>query len=226
MNNEKPTITAGEHGEIHKHPAFGMITMTEPTGGNSTLFGSDIGHNRRIRITVQHATLKRDLSHDWIHSTAMPLVEFEMSHAQFAQFITSVGKGCGTPVTLTYAPETVAVEVPGIEKVESKHETFRREIQANATRVLEGMRFRIAALEEMINSGSLSKPKLRDLCRDMQITVGNAPSNMAFVVAQAEEALEKATSDAKIEVETFIDSQARRLGLERIDQLLMLGKEG
>ena len=48
------------------------------------------------------------------------------------------------------------------------------------------------------------------------------PGSLDFVVKSAEEALEKATSDAKIEVEAYIGSVAQRIGLKSINQLAQL----
>lgn len=45
---------------------------------------------------------------------------------------------------------------------------------------------------------------------------------MAFAVQSAEEALEKATSDAKIEVESYVQMTAQRLGLKHINELAQL----
>ena len=85
---QEPTVSEGRIGQcdphgVFKHPAYGTITMTTCTGGDRTLFGSDLGHNQRISIKIDTAVLHRDLYRDWIHSDKH-LIEFEMSHAQFA----------------------------------------------------------------------------------------------------------------------------------------------
>lgn len=209
--------------EVYEHPAYGVITLTNPHGGEAVLFGSDIGHNSRLCITIHRANLKRDLSNDWIHPNKT-IVEIELSHAQFAEFITGVGNGSGTPCTIRYAPEpgTPVVSVPGIERVETKHQMFRREIHDSAKKTIETFEHEIARLEALIESGKTPKTELRDIARNLRIRAQNAPSNISFVVEQAEEALEKATTAAKIEVEAFIGMKAKQLGLESIQQLAQL----
>ena len=44
--------------ETFKHPAFGMIGFSRISGGESTLFGSSIEHNDRIKLKIKHG--KRD----------------------------------------------------------------------------------------------------------------------------------------------------------------------
>lgn len=219
-----PTVTEARTGqcdphEVYNHPAFGVITLSNPRGGDSVLFGSDIGHNQRVCITIHRARLKRDLNHDWIHSDGQ-IIEVEMSHAQFAQFITSQGKGDGTPCTLRWMKGEGSI--PGIEKVETKHETFRREIHDAARQRLEHIEKEIAKLGEMIESGKLPKKELREIAAELRRHVQQLPGTMEFVVKSAEEALDKATSDAKVEVESYIAMTAQRLGLKSIEELARL----
>lgn len=209
---------------VHRHDAFGVIVMTAPTGGNRTLFGSDIGHAQTVRIEIRRAVLSRGC-HDTISSAGgRPLVSFELSHAQFSRFITSNGNGCGTPVTLEYAPAPgAAIErMPAIEKIETKHDTHRRNIGDMAKKTMQNLSASIERLESMLAGDKLNKAELRDIHRQMTIAMGNVKSNMEYVVESAEEALEQATSDAKIEVESFVSSVASRLGLSHVNDLLRL----
>lgn len=225
---EAPTVHRDDGpmgGEIYEHPAYGTITMTSSSNGNiGTLFGSDIQHHQCIRISIQRAKLHRSLSHDWVHGECRSLVEFEMSHAQFAEFITSVGNGSGTPITLTAAPDQLSrtVSVPGIENIETKHELFRREIRESAKGQADRINREIEKLGALIASGKVGKKDLSAIYTALRSHAGNLPGNLAFTVAQAEEALEKATTHAKVEVEAYISNTARRLGLSSLAQLAQL----
>lgn len=211
-------------GDTYRHDAFATINMSVITGGHSTLFGSDLKHDQRIRISIQRATLDRNLCNDWIHGSGQPtnhLVTFEMSHTQFAQFITSNGNGSGTPVTLRYAaaPGTPIQEMPGIKNIESKSEVFKREIKDSAKKQLQSLQEGVDRLGAMFESGKVSIKEAREIHKNLTIQMGNLPSNMAFVVDQAEEALEAAQMAAKIDVEAYIDHAARRIGLDNLGQL-------
>lgn len=221
----EPTVSEERTGrcdphERYNHPAYGTLTLSTITGGDKTLFGSDLGHNQRICIRVNTATLKRDLNHDWIHSDKQ-LVELEMSHAQFAQFITSNGNGSGTPCTLKFIRGEGMI--PAIKNIESKHETFRREIKDSAAARLQHIAQELASLRTLAEStGSVSKKELRQIYANLARHADQLPGTMEFVVKSAEEALEKATADAKVEVESYVQMTAQRLGLKTIDDLVRI----
>jgi hypothetical protein len=228
---ERPTVTREEGGHreganTYDHPAFGTIALFEARGGNEQLFGSDVPHSSCLRIEIRRAELRRDLNRDWIHSREV-VCEFEMTHAQFAQFITGVGNGTGTPVTLLRAPERGAKlgTMPGIEKIESKHDTHRREVREAATKQVDRMHASIGKLDELLASGKAGKKDLQAIARELRIAAEHLPVNLEFAVKSAEEALEKATSDAKIEVEAFVGMTAQRLGLQNIQQLAQLERD-
>ena len=225
MTQHKVQPTAEENmppmgGTTYKHDAYGIIRLTNPQGGSSTLFGSDIQHDNRVRIEICRAEVNRSLSRDWVFPKKT-IVDVEMSHAQFAQFITSSGKGDGTPCTLLYAPPPGAQSsgMPAIANIETKHATLRREIRDEATRTLEFLEKQVDSLVSLVANGKPRISELKDISRSLKVTLSNLPSNMAFVVGSAEEALEKATSDAKIEVEAYIAATAQRIGLSHIRQL-------
>lgn len=212
------SIRYGDSDEEYNHDAFGVVTLTLPQGGGKHLFGSDIEHNQRVCISISRANWHRAISNDWIHSDGRPIVEIELSHAQFAQFITSQGNGSGTPCTFRIAPPrgTIGESMPQIAKLESKADLHRREIHESSSRYIKDIQNPIDRLGEMLESGKLSVKAVRELHREMVIRMNNLPRNMEFTVRQAEEALDKATSDAKIEVESFIHNAINRIGMATV----------
>lgn len=225
---ESPTVTQTDHGEKHTHPAYGVMHMTVPRNNyGMTLFGSDIKHSDTVRITISTATLNRNLNRDFIHEDKQ-LVSFEMSHAQFAQFITSQGNGSGTPITLERAPTEYKLEmIPSIKQIETKNQTFQKEIRETAGKeIREQFEREINRLEAMIESGKLSKKELSDIHKSMKIRMENFSGNMEYVVKSAEEALAKATTDAKIEVESWIEQRFRSIGKNAVDVMMKLESTG
>jgi hypothetical protein len=213
------------HGTTFKHPAFATVQVTETSGGSGVLFGSDVDHQYKIRLSIQRAYIKRDLNHDWIHATNAPMIEVEMSHAQFAALTGSIGKGGGVPCTLRYAPVSSAVsDVPYIERLESKLDTFSREVEESAKRQVEAMRAQIARMGVALESGKLGVKEAREIHRSLDNMAANLPKNLGYTVNQAQEMLEKAGNDAKTQIEAFADSTARRLGLDNIAELGQIGR--
>lgn len=225
----EPTIRQERTGQcephdVFTHPAYGSIVISHPTGGDRRMFGSEVGHMGVVRIAIHKAEMHRDLSSDWIFSGDL-IAEVEMTHSQFAAFITSAQKGSGTPCTLRAYAKTPAQMVAEIGHTPTKQEQFHREIRESASRTLEDIRSEIGELEKMLEGGSISKTKLKEIVRNLKNTAGNAPGNMEFVVQSAEKALEAATDHAKIEVEAFIDVKARQLGLQSLTQLAQIGAD-
>jgi hypothetical protein len=214
----KPSRREGRIGQcdphdIFDHPAYGLVRMGVRTGGVPHLFGSDIEHKQRITISICHAELHRALSHDWVHSKGLPVVEIELSHSQFAEFITSPNSGEGIPCTIT----AVAGEgIPSIAKLESKSETFKREIEQAAKSRIEKALAKVGELGALIESGKHSKTALRDLHRELQREVAYLPSSIEHVVTQAEEAIDKATTAAKIDIEATMQHQLQRVGAHAV----------
>ena len=222
-----PTITPATLGQtshdVYTHPAYGSVVLTQVQGGGQTLFGSEVHNLGCIRIEVRRTELHRHLARDWIHPNGDTVVVFEMTHAQFAEFIMSTGRSEGTPVTLVRAPTTPAVPMPMIAKPETAHETFRREIQEAAKERLEALAAEVARLNALINEGKTPMKTLRELGANLKRHVEQAPGSIAFVVESAEEALEKATSHARTEVEAFINVRAKSLGFDSLTQLANAG---
>ena len=201
----------------YAHDAYGVLTLsTCRQGGRTALFGSDLMHDRVVAITLRRATLNRHLSNDWIHGdSGAPIAEVVMSHAQFAEFVMSAGRGDGTPCTISIAPPRNAppsVAMPYIKPLQTKADLLRGEIKESAATRLAEIMEEVDRLGALIDSGKVGKTDLRAIHRSLKITAQNLPSNIAFVVEQAEEALEKSVSDARIEIEAAVNMAQNRLG--------------
>lgn len=222
-----PMITNDESGihkdaEVHTHPAFGVIRLTQTRSGQpTTLFGSDVGHHSFLKIEIAAASLTRSLSSDWIHGEKC-LLRFEMSHAQFAQFITGAGNYDGTPITIS----NIGVDsIPSIVKKESKYDLHRKEISAAAKQHLEAVQSSIDKLVATVESGKFRKPEMRKIVEDLRREIEYIPGSLEYVLKSAEEALENATTDAKVEVESYIATSARSIGLKAISDLVAIDEK-
>lgn len=219
----QPPTTNGEegpHGRKYTHPAFATVAVTETSGGSSILFGSDVDHQYKIRMSIQPAYVNRDLNRDWIHSSNHSIVEVEMSHAQFSALCGAVGKGSGVPCTLRWKPVHSEVErVPYIAPLETKLDTFGREVKESAERQIAALRAQIDRLGNSLESGKIGIKEAREIHRNLSVAAANLPSNLQHTVTQAQEMLEVAGNDARAQIEAFAESTARRLGVSSISEL-------
>lgn len=218
---QRPTVTQLNSNETRfDHPSYAVMRISNPQGGNVHLFGSDMKHDSRISIQICPANLKRSLHTDWIHGDSMPIVEVEMTHAQFVAAIQSNGSYTGTPVTLRTAPKTRNLDieqVPYIEALESNHDMLKSEIEESVRKAVE----KISSISsELINAIEEKKgiKLLRDLAKSLDINIGNLPVNMGFSVDMAQEAIAKKKHDAQIEIEAMLEMKVRRIGIEAIGE--------
>jgi len=200
----------------YSHDAFGIIGVANVTGGG-VLFGSDLNHGQHIRISIKRAKMVRGLSNDWYHADSS-IVEVSLSHTQYADLITNPNRGDGVPCTINYAPEkgTGVKRMPNIERIESKAETLRNEIRNSAKEQTIKIMEAFKEIEALVESGTMSKKAMKAALFSMKCQIENTPSNMAYVVEQSEEAMEKIVSAAKTEVEAYCHNKAVQLGYASI----------
>ena len=85
------------------HPAFGCISASRVNGGKGHFFGSGIQHNHFVSITISTAERVRD-KYGEHHFQRSSLMEVQLTTTQWAEFITTMNYGSGSPCTL-YAME-------------------------------------------------------------------------------------------------------------------------
>jgi hypothetical protein len=212
-----PNGIGGDEEKNYKHDAYGMIGISVVTHNNLTLFGSDLDHGQSIRFCLKRAQLTRRHANDWIHAeSGVPIVEFTLSQHQFAELITSPNRGDGVPCTIDYAPArgSKTEMMPGIKNFQSKAEILRNDVRDSARKQMEKIQKELAILQEVIDKPSISKKDLKAAMHSVKCTMDNLPSNMSFVVKQAEETLDKAVTSAKIDVEAYIGNKINQLGIE------------
>jgi hypothetical protein len=187
------------------HPAFGAISTSRPSCGGEgmVLFGSDIGHQHFVSITLKEAHLEQHLGRDWIN-TGKVIAEFHLSEAQWAKFVSCGGRGSATPVTLdTYRDGEELTHVPAIQRnPESRKDQFDRDFKEKLEKAMEKISCISNSLQEMCE-GKVTKSELRVLSGNLSTIVKNLPSNLDFAVDSFKEITETFVEDAKAEVEAY-----------------------
>jgi hypothetical protein len=82
------------------HESYAQLQISRVTSGKRVpLYGTSNQCKETIRVSICKSELHRDLNRNWNFPTD-ELIEVEMSPAQFAEAITSLNLGGGTPVTI------------------------------------------------------------------------------------------------------------------------------
>jgi hypothetical protein len=210
--------TSGETEVKVTHPAFGAISTSRPScgGGGKTLFGSDIGHQHYVTVTLQEATLEQTLGRDWINKGKV-VAEFHLSEAQWAKFVASGGRGGATPVTLdTIRDGEQLVRIPNIRRrEETRKDRFDKEFRRKLQEALDKVSSISKDLRDM-SEGKVSKTELKRLASRLSMAVGNLPGDLNFAVEAFKEITEAFVEDAKAEVEAYALNSLQQLGQEAL----------
>jgi hypothetical protein len=197
------------------HPAYGVISVSRPTGGKTMLFDSAIKHGSVVAIQISEAQNDRALNRNWIHEKKR-ICEFYMSEAQWAQFVSSAGMGGGTPITFRAKPDADAklLHVPGIAPHENMKQTFSREMRESCEQYVKELSKLQAEVKAYATAGKANKTQLNDIVSRLDTFTRNFPSNMAFTQKQFAEAMEATTEQAKSDIEAFVVNMAMNTGLD------------
>ncbi|WP_018234401.1 hypothetical protein [Thioalkalivibrio thiocyanodenitrificans] len=223
MRDIPASKTVLQQGTVHEavryeHNAFGRVTLTKRQGSGN-LFGSALKHSNQVCLTIERATLDRHLSTDWVRGTDT-IVEMVMSEAQWAQLVSSMGCGTGTPVTLTRAPTpgTPSDPMPGLAAEPTK-KVFDDEIRQACEKQIQDAKGLLERFEQMLESGkAIPKKEARSCVRRLRTLVENMPQDMAFLQSRFVESMEKTVEAGKAEIEAHVANVAMRTGLDTLRQ--------
>jgi hypothetical protein len=187
------------------HPAWVLVGASRvshsPPG--AVLFDSDIKHQHYVVVSVKRARRKRDLYRDWLGGS-QTIVEFAMSEAQWASFVSSMNSGDGVPATLQLDASFDGFEVPGVPYQPRLRESMD-EVRKSASKAQAKVEKAFAAYKEKKTVGNL---------RDLEIAIDHMTPNMTFAAESLTEHAENVVQRARADVEAFVAAKARQLGLE------------
>ncbi len=197
-----------------EHESFGIAGFSRSTtsGDGVSLFGSSIKHGNTITFTVRQGEVDRHLEQDWYHSAArLPIVEIEMSQAQFAEMITSMNMGDGIPVTLRYVNGKKMEDCPHESKIAQHSNEFKQRMKEFSTRVNAYGKDLYAKIEKR-----LPKKEQDEVKNIVDQIVQEVESNIPFYEKQFVRQMEKTQTEAKAEIEAFVNNKIHSTGLKSL----------
>jgi hypothetical protein len=197
------------------HPSYGLVRISRMNGGmgQTRLFGSPLAtHYGTIRLTIGTAKWIHGLHHDrYYGSIKGEHIEIEMSAAQFADMITSLNVGNGTPCTIRYV-NGARVENPPDFPTEAEH------IRDNFEGALDKYKAKAKTYRKRIEelTAKLTTKAREEIRIALDVMEDQLAQNVPFVIKQFQEAATKVTTAAKAEVEAFVMHAVRSAGLDAI----------
>lgn len=213
-NDVDPVIEGTAENYSITHPAYGLVRVTHPSGGQVKMFGSDLIHNERVCLTFCLAEEDRHLNSTWYHERGR-ILEVELTHSQWASMVSS-SMGSPTPVTFKYFRDGDLKVLPGIGKQDTAKHKAKREYDRKLAETLERGEKVLEQIEQLILKGKAGKKDLDELRGLMQQSLGRFKSDTTFAVGCFEESMESLVTNAKIEVESTLAAMTKRIGAEHL----------
>jgi hypothetical protein len=197
-----------------EHESYGILHISRTSGGSGAvrLFGSPLAtHYGTIRLTISKGKWIHGLHHDRYYGMSKEFIEVEMSAAQFADVITSLNIGSGTPCTIRYVGGQRVPDPPD-------HATEAAHIRDSFEKSVDKYTAKAHEYRKVIDKLTSKLPtKAREQIRvALDVIEDQLASNVPFVVKQFQEATTRITSAAKAEVDAFVTGVVRAAGLQSI----------
>ena len=214
----KPTIKSSSiNGTLESHPAFGKITVSNSTGTKRKLCGSNTLHSSTISIDIQSATVEKKYASDFVHGDKM-LMRLEMTHAQFANLVSSVGNGSGTPCTIRCVTDGELKVNPGIEYEDVN--PISEQLKNSLKETIKTLNNKIEQVDSLIEKGKANKSELKLLKDSFEGVKSELKNNLPFYFKEFEEYQENIVEDAKQQVNQTIVNNLKNLGVESAKNFL------
>ncbi len=195
------------------HPSYALVSFNRiSVSGNQPLFGSAVRHNHMIRLEVREGARVRSHCHD-NYMAGKTLLQVDMSQNQFAELITSMNRGEGTPATLRFHNGPITEEPPETHLRQQYTEEFRARTEA-ITADLETL---LHDAETVLGKKAINKGDRDHLQGLLDRIDRQVRANLPFVQEQFNESMDKATTAAKAEVEAFYHHRMHAAGLAALN---------
>lgn len=220
--------------QTSQHESYGLVGLYrhQHGGGKTRLFGSSLeNHYDTIVLRLHRAKRVHSLARDWYHTDGrIPVVEIELSAAQFAEMITTPNTGDGVPCTIRNVEGRRMADVPEGDKTEAVkvREDFRKQMAGYAD-AIDKLRGEAA---EILGKKSLTQADRQAVLGILDKARQDMRSNVPFIMSSFEEASEKVVSSAKAEIDAAMTRTIHAAGIGALrdraeaNQLVAKSSEG
>lgn len=200
---------------LKRHPSFGMIYAGRVThGAKVPLFGTSIQAGTTIQLRISRGEHRRDLSNDWYHAQD-EIVEVEMSTGQWAEFITHLNTGSGTPCTIRHVDHKPVAEPPFI----SKADVFQKEFSNSMHNYAVDIEIAVSSIWAMLDhKATITKADREVIKQSINRLLSQIKSTVPFIAEQFQKSMEHTVVEAKQEIDNFIQSKIHTAGLATLLQ--------
>jgi hypothetical protein len=194
-----------------RHPSFGVINISRGVCSQKmNLFGSSIQQRTYIQLEIHKAVLTRNFTRDWIMADGLPIISVYLSPSQFADAITSLNQGEGTPCTITFV-DGHEVKEPHLE---SKRVQFDTEFEETMKEVTDSTSEFYTKIEAILSKPSIGKRARELIMKQIDALKMQIESSIPFIKREFTGQMDKTVVEAKNEISAFLEDKIKTLGLE------------
>jgi hypothetical protein len=200
--------------KYEEHPSYAVLVFSRvQCGGNGeSLFGSTLKHDSFISMEIKEADRARDLNREWIHGGKHILIAY-MSMNQFVEAIGKMNVGDGTPITLKYLNGTEIESPPYVNERKLIQDEFDKQINEFSNKPIQMLK----KIREIINGKTVKKADLKEVVEMINAMITDLNPNIKYMANSVNEMIDKAVSEANMEIETSVSLAIRNAGIDMID---------
>jgi hypothetical protein len=207
--------------ETETHESYGMVGFSRVTSSNGTnFFGSSIRSSHYIELTIRRAERARNLNQYWYRGTE-ELINIRLSPNQFADLLTSLNIGHGVPCTIQHVNCVRMAECPSVDQRAKYEEEFKRDVRE----VVAAAKQLASDVQELFKKPTINKGDRAPILEKLRMLMQEIESNMPFVQTQFNEAMDKTVTEAKGEVEAFVNHKIHSLGINALNTEILAALE-
>lgn len=181
------------------HESYGLIQFAKYTHPPKTLFGSNISHTNSVRMTLSHAKIERGLNSDWYIDTDR-IIQIELSGSQFADLITNLNQGSGTPCTIIWESGKGFLQPPPAEDKIALH---KKEFSEHQTEIKQSIKSAIDNITEIFKKKSITKSDKEYILSELERLNMEITKNSEYQLQMFDLEMAKTVQEAKNEIEFF-----------------------
>lgn len=194
----------------------GLVGFSRVTGGGKRLYMSNLNNANWITLKVYEA--KDEEKYGEVKAftkTRHPIVDIDLSSAQFAELLTTMNIGSGVPCTIK-AVQGKRIDQSPLDKDDKPLDIGKKFFEKNAREFTENLVRKTDSYLKDLDTMKISK---KDKAKMECILSGiktEITSNMPFYVSIFEETTEKVISESKAEIEAFVTGGIVKAGLDAL----------
>lgn len=196
------------------HPAYGMINVSRCQGGDGEYFGSGIKHNNFISLIISRGERCRDEYGDYYFSKDN-MIEIHMTTTQWAELITTMNYGSGTPCTLYAIEDEETGHMMPIPKIKfnSRKTEINNDLKIKMDEIAKDIIEDEINLKEILSKkGAINKSEKKQIAWMMEKLHQNIKSNLPFLHTCMQKAVDNTVTEAKGEIDSYLTNAITSLG--------------